>query len=405
VNVGYQLPAGSMVSDRWKYQSRRAIADQNYGSAYDTSFGNINQVNCNAKAARSPALTTNTIGQTVYSYDTNGNAQKILVKSWTANATGSTNGSCVITTQPVVPVWRYAQWEADVSQYVAGNSVQDPSKYTSSQNKWQGCIEERDTSADLTFDADSLPPDLDPDLAPTTNATRWRPMWPEQIYDRSGTASYDIHDDYLPPKAPGNGLQNYYGYFVNTGGDASRVAAGFVSCGKSVQRLAELSRSQVSSYLNAPEFRPLGGTYHDVGMIWGTRLISPTGMFANDTSSWPGRMAPNRHIIFMTDGNLSPNEAIYGMYGVERYDQRVTGGDFATIANRHNARFRAVCEAAQQRNVTVWVISFSNALNDDLKACATPPWNQHAFQANDAAALNSAFQSIAKQVASLRIYQ
>ncbi|NWN13554.1 hypothetical protein GY655_27790, partial [Escherichia coli] len=78
-------------------------------------------------------------------------------------------------------------------------------------------------------------------------------------------------------------------------------------------------------------FRPLGGTYHDTGMIWGTRLINPNGPFKADTAAWPGRNPPIRHIVFMTDGQMAPNIDIYGMYGLEHYDWRVTGTDYNSI--------------------------------------------------------------------------
>ncbi|WP_204283224.1 hypothetical protein, partial [Klebsiella pneumoniae] len=85
--------------------------------------------------------------------------------------------------------------------------------------------------------------------------------------------------------------------------------------GKQAQRLATMTRQQVSDFLNDPDFRPLGGTYHDTGMIWGTRLINPNGPFKADTAAWPGRNPPIRHIVFMTDGQMAPNIDIYGMYG------------------------------------------------------------------------------------------
>ena len=121
------------------------------------------------------------------------------------------------------------------------------------------------------------------------------------------------------------------------------MQGGYVSCGKPVQRLATLSRTDVSNYVNASDFVPQGGTYHDTGMIWGTRMIAPNGIFGSDTAAWPGRNTPNRYIIFMTDGDMAPNYNIYGMYGMEYYDKRVTGSsglgnDDAIITTRASSR-------------------------------------------------------------------
>src|SRR3546814_18557078 len=53
--------------------------------------------------------------------------------------------------------------------------------------------------------------------------------------------------------------------------------------------------------------QPLGGTYHDVGMVWGARLLSPTGLFADENATAPNERPISRHIVFMTDGEMAPN--------------------------------------------------------------------------------------------------
>ncbi len=392
VNIGYELPADFLVSSH-SYRSRRIVADSNYGATFDQTFDKTKKTDCDALAGRYPAAPLK--------FDTNGDAQRKTVKSWVTTG----GGTCVLTVQPLVPMWRFGPSTADVSAYIKREQVQDPSKYTVSLNKWQGCIEERPTVAASSFNVANLPADLDPDLPPTSDATRWRPMWPEQIYDHTGERTWGLEqadNNFVAGKSPGDRSGSYY----NAWADPNYLAGGFVSCGKSAKRLGEMTQSEMSTFLNAPEFRPLGGTYHDTGMIWATRLMSPTGPFAGDTAPWPGRGEPNRNIIFMTDGEMAPNELIYGMYGLERWDERVGGKDAsqATLKARHNARFRAVCDAARAngRNITVWVIAFGQALDPDLVGCAHSP--QHAFEANSTDKLNEAFQKIAKQIGALRIY-
>jgi hypothetical protein len=317
----------------------------------------------------------------------------------------------VIRAQAVKPVWRYGPVTYNVSQYIAtlntSNTVADPSKITGATARWQGCIEERTTTPGATtFDIDNLPADLDPDLPATSNNSRWRPMWPEVIYYRATRAGNTY---------AGNGSSPYGDLWVDQytrardsytnmtpypNGWAENIESGFVSCGKPVSRLATMTRDQVSAYVNAVDFKAQGGTYHDTGMIWGTRLISPTGLFAADTAAWPGRQAPNRFIVFMTDGAMAPNDSLYGMYGMEKYDGRIGGGNTSDLTDFHNARFLAECAAARSRGITVFVIGFGQALNDELRTCASPG---QAFFAGDNAALTSAFQSIARQVAMLRV--
>ena len=410
VNAGealYKLSPSNIV-DSWNYESRRVVGDdKNGGSSSNTQTG-VLQVPCAAMAGRSPAV----------GYDNNGRAT-VITTTWSANS----GGTCNITQQPMKPMWRYQQVTYDTSLYkqtVISGTVTDPSKISGATSKWQGCIEERDTTATSTFNSNSLPPDLDPDLPATSDATKWRPMWPEVVFYRGATTSADSsgdsttpYGDYRPKvKTPvgtdpytDGATTSYTSFRIYPGNNwASNLSGGYVSCGKPVQRLATLTRSEVSNYVNAADFVPQGGTYHDTGMIWGTRMISPTGIFAGDTAAWPGRNAPNRYIVFMTDGQMAPNYSVYGMYGMEYYDRRVTGANLSTAndTDYHNARFLAECAAAKARNIKVFVIGFGQTLTNELKTCAS---DGKAYYASDNKGLDDVFQEIAQQIALLRISQ
>lgn len=333
--------------------------------------------------------------------------QDTLVKTWSYQSRKIDQNT---PTSGGKPNWNYNKISYDVSKFITGAYVTDPSKQTGVLSKWQGCVEERDTTVSSSFDFNNLPADLDPDLPATTDGTRWRPMWPDVTYYRgnvtggvtisgnSKTVPGDL--DYSTKPAATTAYTNLIvnpNVFWDT-----NISSGYVSCGKPVQLLAEMSRSDVSDYVNASDFRAIGGTYHDTGMIWGTRLISPTGLFKSYTAAWPNRPDPKRYIVFMTDGEMAPNYDLYGMYGIERYDKRVTGGNSAVQTAYHNARFVAVCNAAKARNISVFVIGFGQTLNDQLIACASPG---QAYYASDNDKLTAAFQKIAKQIAQLRLSQ
>ena len=292
-----------------------------------------------------------------------------------------------------IPIWKYQQLNFDVRSFVAGTTVTDPSKTTGATSRWTGCLEERATTAGtMNFNTTTLPPDLDPDLVPNSNIdTQWKPMWPELFYARnnySSTATATSTGD--SSSSPNIGTAYYY-------------QLGYVSCGKPVSRLAVMTRTQVSNYVNASDFRPIGGTYHDTGMIWGTRLLSPTGIFAADTAPWPSRQAPNRVIIFLTDGDMAPSTSIYGMYGNEYYDRRVSGGDFTNLKAYHNARFLAECAAAKARNIQIWTVTIDSSATTQMQSCATT--TNQALATTTGAGLSTAFATIAKQVAMLRVTQ
>ncbi len=58
------------------------------------------------------------------------------------------------------------------------------------------------------------------------------------------------------------------------------------------------------------------GTYHDIGMLWGARLLSPTGIFADENAFTAEGGAIERHMIFMTDGSTQTqldNVYAYGL--------------------------------------------------------------------------------------------
>jgi len=223
---------------------------------------------------------------------------------------------------------------------------------------WDGCIIERSTGPD------------DIDTPPTSDATRWAPAWP-QIY-RSGTSqpvtnTWNIN--YTCPK------------------DATRLF-----------NVTSADLSDVREYVNvlngaqtfAPsDFLPAGRTYHTIGMVWGVRLMSPEGMFSADHGAAPNGRPVNRHIIFMTDGAMDTSDDSYSAYGLD------ASGNAA-----HNVRFVAACQAAKDRGISVWVVSFAMSLTTELEDCAD---DGQAFQASNTEELNDMFQTIAQRIAELRI--
>ena len=161
-------------------------------------------------------------------------------------------GTCSVNEQTVTPVWRYQYWPLDVSQYILGNSVTDPSKITGATSKWQGCLEERDTVVASTFDPTNLPPDLDPDLAPTSTSTRWRPMWPDTIYYRGSSTSVDDAGSSTNPYGDSN--NNFqFGSAAN-----GYLQGGYLTCGKPVQRLTDDGADGRQQLPECLRFRALG---------------------------------------------------------------------------------------------------------------------------------------------------
>ncbi|MEY4055807.1 MAG: hypothetical protein RL519_1142, partial [Pseudomonadota bacterium] len=300
--------------------------------------------------------------------------------------------------------WLYQPTTIDTT-FVKDNSGNNPPHYAqinfpmmgtpdapvNSPVTFQGCIEERDTYEIDDYDnvnfANAL--DLDLDTVPTKNkpSTQWRPLlhelsWlPEVLHSQN---------DYLNPN-PKFSLSNYYNSAFD---DAS-------PCPAAAQKLREMSVAQVDAYTAG--LTPNGSTYHDIGMIWGGRLLSPTGIFAAENADLPGRPT-SRHMIFLTDGETSPYQLNYGTYGIDPMDKRrwnrenPKGG--LTLSQVVEKRFTVACNEVKNRNITVWFIAFGTSINPVMTECAGPG---HYFEANNATDLANAFSKIAKQIGNLRV--
>jgi len=230
---------------------------------------------------------------------------------------------------------------------------------------WSGCIEERDTVTDATWDP--IPDgafDLDIDLEPNSPETRWRP---------------------------------YFGAFRNATENCPAPMMLFreVELSDDPEDVPEWLETYVANLV------PRGNTYHDIGMIWGGRLASSRGIFADNVNEGENRSV-SRHVIFMTDGGMDPTLSGYSAYGIETIDHRVapSGSSDTTLTTRHNRRFLAACEQVKGQGITLWVVAFGTGLTTNLRNCAS---DGRAYTSNDTAGLRDTFRFIASQVADLRL--
>lgn len=398
VNVGQAILdksasylVGGSGSETRSYQSRSVLADYVISGSTTTTNSNNGRssANCN-RSVRTPATAktyNSSNGQATRDYD-----------FW-----NSGTGRCESRTQSLGPQWEYKPVAFDVSPLVSGSTIVDPTKVRGQTTQWIGCVETSvDNPGATSFSTSNLPSELNPDLIPS-GSTRWWPHMADLTYYRNVSTSNGDDAAYAPnygvdaftPSKTVNGFTYKNTYLRD---------AGAVSCGKPAKRLSVMTRDEISAYVNAVDFVPMGGTYHDTGMIWGTRLISPNGPWSSDTAAWPNRLTPNRVIVFLTDGDMAPSNSAYSMYGVEAFDNRVSNSgssSAATLKTLHNARFLAICSAAKARNIDVWTVSIDTTANAELTACATT--STQALASADGTGLSTAFASIAKRLAMLRL--
>jgi hypothetical protein len=272
-------------------------------------------------------------------------------------------------------------WETvDLSTLYDDNRIEMPTGYQGAMetHQWDGCIEEPSTvQTDNYSPIPATAYDLDINLVPATEEQRWKPALINAVWKREDGSGNTL--DWL-----------YQSWNENRPG---------WTCPRAAFRLTEIARSDLQTYVNS--LNASGNTYHDIGMVWGARFISPRGLFAADNNSAPNGDAIARHIVFMTDGAQVNNIEDYATHGTEFWDRRITGdGNSGTLTSRRAARLQAVCRAARQENITVWVVAFGTTLTQNLIDCASPG---RAFQANDSETLNARFQEIAQKIAALRL--
>ncbi len=423
VNVGFLLKSKWMV-DNWTYHVRKlhdsgrtqTVDDYATSSAYvsggATTGSTANQATCPAGT-----LTWTTIdyrelpdGTQTWTIEVNGTEYSCGAAAEGAVAVTPTTYNRYRYTysqkktgshQEPIYDWIYEPMTMDVSGLKSSNpdSPMQGGKVTANlstvagranpMDSWfQGCVEERDTYqiADYANVDLAQARDLDIDSEPVAGnpATQWRPMLHDfswlraKRWDRSGAWSVPA---------------------VTTDADYMNAgSAGLSACPAQARKLAVMNASDVAGYVDTLVAR--GSTYHDIGMIWGGRLLSPTGLFAAENADVAGKPTA-RHMIFLTDGLTQPNEYTYGTYGVEPLDRRrwAPGGAVSQTQMVEN-RFGAACAEVKKRNVTVWVIGFGTTLNPVMTACAGPG---RSFVATDAGQLTAAFDKIAKAMGDLRI--
>lgn len=255
---------------------------------------------------------------------------------------------------------------------------------------WDGCIEERQTAVDFNMNpVPSGATDLDIVSAPTSEATKWKPLFDDVTYNRA-------------TKSP-----------ETNGVDRSVASSACPSPMTGFKTVDTTDATTVPDWLHTylQNLIPQGATYHDLGMIWGARMASQRGINAanvNDTAN----KGISRHIIFMTDGEMAPTPTTYTAYGIESLDNRIapegtsnttpTSDSQMVLANYHNNRFLAVCERAKAEGYTVWAIGFGTTLTSQLRRCSS---DNRAYQANNTDELKQQFRQIATDIADLRLSQ
>lgn len=289
------------------------------------------------------------------------------------------------------------------------NSVSLPlgSSGAAQSANWDGCIEERQTArvndSDPSDNWTTIPAgakDMDIDLVPSTTdaTTQWGPILDDVVYAR------------------------YWNYTATTNtftsnqmddDDEGKVKQIDAACPAAAKLYTEWTPTNFDSYVSSLTANSY--TYHDIGLLWGARLMSPTGIFAANNA--PPDRDIQRHMVFMTDGDTNANpgstssyggSGMYTAYGIDNWDRRQNDGTSnpakSWLDANIDARTQAICNWVKAKNITLWVIAFgtsvSQATKDRLALCASPG---KSYSAADNSALTQQFNAIAAEISLLRL--
>jgi Flp pilus assembly protein TadG len=364
---------------------------------------------------KKPVFPNNSVTKTYEQINENGKIQyryvfrktvgKCVLQNKSLNATITTN--IYTTTSPITWIiekifnnWTYKQIDVNVGQFkdTARNSWIDSivlpidDNGTNKTITWKGCIEERQTyrlpGTSATDAFDPIPEDaidLDIDRVPESgnSNTYWAPLLGDAFFHRENSDGKRTIDE------------------ITTKEDFSQETE---DCPSTASLMKTWDTPSFKKYVN--DLKTDGNTYHDIGLLWGARIISPTGIFA--ASNFSEDKIVERHIIFMTDGDTNAREYNLTAHGSAIYDRRQTPLNAipakALLDDLVDERTKAICKAIKSKNINLWVISYGKGVNSTtdqrLESCASP---NKFFKATSVAALVTQFKGIAAEISNLRL--
>jgi Flp pilus assembly protein TadG len=416
VNVG-RLLKPEWMANQWTYQSRAPRWWVRQGTPAVTnspvSATNVPQLLCNSTTAAASGYNSNTDKLSNNNNTKTNTTVTTQVTGWTSNNGGTCSGTQTTTVtvynliENVVggPNDQFINYHyGPIAHPIAGlkngtgwnSSIVLPlgTSGTAKTISWDGCIEERKTVWQTSYDP--IPAgakDLDIDTVPVASdaTSLWGPALPGVIFTRNGgSANWTQAESNVP---------NEYG---NSSSYSCPTAATKMQTWPDATAFTTYVDSLTAS----------GNTYHDLGLLWGARLMSATGLFASENAFTPTGGEIQRNMIFMTDGDPCTSVGNYQAYGVAWFDRRQTDPSVAptdgctttgTLTAQVNARTVALCSAIKNKNITLWVVTFGYVDPNTVTRLTNCASSGRYFSANNAATLQATFKSIADQISQLRL--
>lgn len=211
--------------------------------------------------------------------------------------------------------------------------------------------------------------------------------------------------------APGNAVDEDLQFGRYEAVTQEGVWSGWSPCISPAKEFAEYDdEAAFQTAVNQTTARVDGGTFSDLGLMWGMRFASRDGVLKLKNPKAVDDFPVNVHMIFFTDGQIYGTDQHYSSYGFQRFQNRLigdgtyhdSGKPFETSdrTENHRERFRNSCALAKSMGITIWVVVLDTMWNQDFVNCATSPSH---FYESDGSDLEDKFTQIGQGIGNLRL--
>jgi hypothetical protein len=152
----------------------------------------------------------------------------------------------------------------------------------------------------------------------------------------------------------------------------------------------------------------IGDTNIPLGLVWGWHMLSPNTPFADGVAY--GTPKTTKIAIIMTDGDntfgtaSNDNDSPYnGMGYIWQNRLGITSGSENTRQDKMDGRLKELCKNMKDKKIVIYTVrvEMKSGSSSLLSGCATD--TDKFFDVQNANELNSVFQTIAGDIASMRI--
>lgn len=312
-------------------------------------------------------------------------------------------GSSTLPTNTAISIVPFVATVNVGSQYTGWLS--DPATVTNRNNfprnsPWAGCVGAVDTGN--TMDTDT-PPSASRKW-PTYFAASTHTLYPSSSNRRTQTDNdWTVSGNNVSVVTPISG--------VNIGPNRS--------CGPAILPLTNDVRT-LNSKINSLQPTNGGGTFGNLGLVWGWNTISPKwiGKWNNSIDPTPYGNGNSKSLIIVTDGENQwydqPSYAPNGdptAYGFQSSTNRLSTNLLGTTSlsssgGKINSRVLSVCNSIKAAGIQVFTVTFrvssSSAISLYRQCASKPEW---AYQANNSQDLYNQFTAIGNQVKKITIFK